>query len=311
MYRALCSSVAHLILTPIDVVKTKVQTKPETYNRGILGTFKQVLKEEGLGTFFDGWEPTFVGFFVAGGLAFFLTEFFRRYYTTLATNIIMTTQSSSEITAASMIPNLEIPLIVASAATSGFLCCFVLAPFDAIRIRTVSQPDYADNIFGVVSRMITEEGLPSLFSAVPVWFLKEVPYNTAKFLVFDTSTEWLLETYPAAREDILLSLLVSLVGGIAGGITATIVSNPADVVVTELKKAKTDLSPPEAAELLFQRNGIAAFAKGIQLRMVFYSLLVSLQFLLYDAIRIALGVGSDDMKLYLNVLGAALRETNS
>ena len=144
-----------------------------------------------------------------------------------------------------------------------------------------------------------------------VWFLKEIPYNTAKFLVFDTSTEYLLQTYPAAREDIVLSLLVSLVGGILGGVAATIVSNPADVVVTELKKAKTDMSPLEAVEMLVERAGVAAFARGIQLRMFFYSLLVSLQFLLYDAIRIALGVGADDMKLYLNVLGAALRETNT
>lgn len=150
---ALCSSIAHLILTPIDVVKTKVQTKPEAYNQGMIGTFRKVLKEEGLGTFFDGWEPTFVGFFVVGGVSFFLTEFFRRYYTTLAT-AIMTAQSSSEVTAASIISSWEIPLIVASAATSGFFCCFLLAPFDAIRIRTVAQPDYADNIFGVVSRMI-------------------------------------------------------------------------------------------------------------------------------------------------------------
>lgn len=132
-----------------------------------------------------------------------------------------------------------------------------------------------------------------------------------KFLVFDTSTEWMLQAYPAAREDIRLSLFVSLIGGTLGGIAATIVSNPADVVVSELKKAKTDFSPLEAVELLIERAGIAAFAKGIQLRMIFYSLLVSLQFLFYDAIRIALGVGSDDMKLYLNVLGAALRETNS
>lgn len=151
---ALCSSVAHLILTPIDVIKTKVQTKPEIYNQGIIGTFNKVLKEEGPATLFDGWEPTFLGFFVGGGAAFFLTEYFRRYYTTLATTMIMTAQSTSEITAASMTSNLEIPLIVASAATSGFLCCFIIAPFDAIRIRTVSQPDYADNIFGVVSRMI-------------------------------------------------------------------------------------------------------------------------------------------------------------
>lgn len=132
-----------------------------------------------------------------------------------------------------------------------------------------------------------------------------------KFLVFDTSTEYLLQTYPAAREDIRLSLLVSLIGGILGGVAATIVSNPADVVVSELKKAKTNLSPVEATNILLEKSGPAAFAKGIQLRMVFYSLLVSLQFLLYDAIRIALGVGTDDMKLYLNVLGAALRETST
>ncbi|KAK1744380.1 mitochondrial carrier protein [Skeletonema marinoi] len=210
--------------------------------------------------------------------------------------MIMTAQSTSEITATSITSNFEIPLIIASAATSGFICCFILAPFDAIRVRTVAQPDYADNIFGVVSRMIQEEGLASLFSAVPVWFLKEVPYNVA---------------YPVAREDIRLSLLVSLVGGTLGGIAATIVSNPADVVVSELKKAKTDISPFEAVDILLKRSGPAAFAKGIQLRMIFYSLLVSLQFLLYDAIRLALGVGTDDMKLYLNVLGAALSETSN
>lgn len=132
-----------------------------------------------------------------------------------------------------------------------------------------------------------------------------------KFLVFDTSTEYLLQTYPVAREDIRLSLLVSLIGGTLGGIAATIVSNPADVVVTEMKKAKTGMSMFEACDVLIQRSGPVAFAKGMQLRMVFYSLLVSLQFLLYDAIRIALGVGADDMKLYLNVLGAALSETST
>ena len=132
-----------------------------------------------------------------------------------------------------------------------------------------------------------------------------------KFLVFDTSTEYLLQTFPVAREDIRLSLLVSLIGGTLGGIAAAIVSNPADVVVSELKKTKTDMSPVEAANILIQRGGPSAFAKGMQLRMVFYSLLVSLQFLLYDAIRIALGVGTDDMKLYLNVLGAALSETST
>ncbi len=102
------------------------------------------------------------------------------------------------------------PLPSTGAATAGFFCCFILAPFDAVRIRTVSQPDYAANIFGVVSRMVGEEGLPSLFSSVPVWFVKEIPYNVFKFLVFQIASDFLYESFPAAREDIRLSLLVSL-----------------------------------------------------------------------------------------------------
>eukprot|EP00804_Cyclotella_cryptica_P012664 CCRYP_020193-RA/>CCRYP_020193-RA protein AED:0.03 eAED:0.03 QI:1528/0.5/0.33/1/1/1/3/0/533 len=283
---AVCSSFAHLILTPIDVVKTKVQTKPDTYSGGIVDTFKKVLNEEGARTFFDG------------------------YYSSLIVASIMAQSSLTEAGATSIVTSLEIPLIASSAATSGFLCCFLLAPFDAIRIRTVSQPDFADNIFGVVSRMIKEEGFISLFSSVTAWILKEVPYNVVKFLVFDTFTEWAYFNFPAAKEDIRLSLAVSLVGGTFGGIAASIVSNPADCIVSEMKKAKSDMSPWEAANVLRQRGGLKAFSSGLTLRMMFYSLLVSLQFLLYDAVRISLGVGSDDMKLYLNVLGAALKEVS-
>ena len=78
--------------------------------------------------------------------------------------------------------------------------------------------------------MVEEEGLLSLFSSVPAWFVKEIPYNSIKFLFFDTSTEFMYEAYPAAREDIRLSLLISLIGGALGGIAGAIVSNPADVV---------------------------------------------------------------------------------
>ena len=117
-----------------------------------------------------------------------------------------------------------------------------------------------------------------------------------------SSTEYMYEAYPAAREDIRLSLLVSLVGGTLGGIAATIVSNPADVVVSELKKTKTEMTAWEAVESLIQRSGLSVFATGMKLRMIFYSLLVSLQFFLYDSVRIALGVGTDDVSMELSLL---------
>ena len=85
----------------------------------------------------------------------------------------------------------------------------------------------------------------------------------------------LYETFPAAREDVILSLFVSLVGGTLGGIASSIVSQPADTVVSELKKTKSDMSIADAVRQLNEGSGIPAFFTGLPLRMIFISLLVS------------------------------------
>ena len=134
-------------------------------------------------------------------------------------------------------------------------------------------------------------------------------YASAKFLVFDLSTERLLEAFPAANEDLKLSLLVTLVGGILGGTAAAIVSNPADTVISEMKKDKAKITPQEAFAKLIDRSGVNALFTGLQLRIIFYSLIASLQFVVFDGVRFALGIGPDDLKLYLDVLGGALNQS--
>ena len=119
----------------------------------------------------------------------------------------------------------------------------------------------------------------------------------------------LYDAFPAAREDLQLSLLVTLAGGTLGGISAAIISNPADVTVTTMKKAKSDDGPIKVFLDIFNNGGVPAIFRGLGIRMFFYTLIVGLQFLVYDAIRFSFGVGSDDLKLYLDVLGGALRET--
>jgi solute carrier family 25 phosphate transporter 3 len=290
---AICCSGVHLALTPIDVVKTKVQTDPQRYP-GVLYSFRRVWEEQGMEGFFKGWAPTFLGFFVWGGISYALTEYLRRTAAAMAG-----TSASS----------LDVPVILASSAIASFFGSFILCPFEAVRIRSVAQPDYAPNIVLVLKRMVDEEGLSSLFSAVPAFLVKEIPFAMAKFTVFDLSTAWMYEQFPAATEDLQLSLLVSLAGGTLGGFAAAIVSNPADVTISEMKKAKSDLSPVSAATLVLEQGGPAALFRGLPLRLVFYALIVSLQFLVYDAVRFALGIGSDDLKLYLDVLGGALSES--
>eukprot|EP00550_Attheya_septentrionalis_P008430 CAMPEP_0198284374 /NCGR_PEP_ID=MMETSP1449-20131203/3852_1 /TAXON_ID=420275 /ORGANISM="Attheya septentrionalis, Strain CCMP2084" /LENGTH=1014 /DNA_ID=CAMNT_0043981409 /DNA_START=214 /DNA_END=3258 /DNA_ORIENTATION=- len=290
---AICCSGVHLALTPIDVVKTKIQTNPVKYT-GVIPAFNTIFAEGGMNAFFTGWAPTFLGFFVWGGLSYPLTEFLRRYFEDLA---------------GAQVTQYEVPIILASSAIAAVAGSGVIAPFEAVRIRSVAQPDFAPSITGVLKRMIDDEGVSSLFSAVPVFLVKEIPFAMAKFTVFDLSTAALYDAFPAAREDLRLSLFVSLAGGTLGGISAAIVSNPADATISELKKSKSDMSPMDAFELILERAGVGGLFKGLVLRMFFYSLIVSCQFLVYDAVRFALGIGTDDLKLYLDVLGGALRES--
>jgi hypothetical protein len=98
---AICCSSVHLVLTPIDVVKTNMQTKPEKYPNP-LQALQIISQENGLTGFFAGWVPTFVGFFITGGISYTAIEFFRRYYTELA---------------GSMAESYEIPIILAASVS--------------------------------------------------------------------------------------------------------------------------------------------------------------------------------------------------
>lgn len=95
---ALCASTVHLILTPIDVVKTNVQRDFKKYPDPFTA-FRIVLEEEGATGFFAGWIPTFIGFFIQGGVSYTAIEFFRRYYSDLIGDIAV---------------NYELPIILAA-----------------------------------------------------------------------------------------------------------------------------------------------------------------------------------------------------
>ena len=287
---AICCSGVHLAVTPIDVVKTKVQADPVKYP-GIIKSFRQVLQEEGIEGLSQGWLPTFIGFFLWGGLSYAMTEYLRRVGTA------MLGDAASQY---------EVAIILTAAGVAAAIGSFVLCPFESLRIRLVSQKN--SNALAVLSQMLKDEGIMTFFKAVPLFFAKEIPFAMAKFTVFDLTTNYLYNMFPAAKEDIQLSLLVSLFGGILGGMFAAVVSNPADITITTFKKSKSEIGIGGAIELVLSQGGPTALFRGLPLRLIFYALVVSLQFLIYDSIRLLLGVGSDDLKLYLDVLGGALSE---
>ena len=168
---ATCASLVHLALTPLDVAKTKGQVSPDKYPN-ISTTFQLMAKEGGLSTFFTGWLPTLVGNFFSGGVLYVTTEFVRRSLTEAAGLDAMT---------------LEVPIILAAAAVASSLGSVLICPFEAVRIRTVAQPEFAPNSVDVFQKMLKEEGVGSLLNAIPIFLIKNVPYAMTKFTIFGES----------------------------------------------------------------------------------------------------------------------------
>ena len=58
-------------------MKTRIQLDPVKYNSGMIGGFKTVIAEEGVGALATGLAPTAVGYFIQGWFKFGGVEFFK------------------------------------------------------------------------------------------------------------------------------------------------------------------------------------------------------------------------------------------
>merc|ERR1719230_1396633 len=166
----ICCSLTHGALTPVDVVKTRIQLEPTKYNQGFLGGFKQVIAEEGAGALLTGLGPTAQGYFIQGWFKFGGVEYFK----------INITKSIGEQKAWDN----KTGIYLIASAMAEFIADIFLCPYEACRIRLVSQPDYATSMTGTASRLMAENGFIGAFYSgfMPILF-KQVPYTMAKFAV--------------------------------------------------------------------------------------------------------------------------------
>ena len=72
----ICCSVTHGALTPVDVVKTRMQLDPTKYTAWCQGS-RRSLRREGAGALLTGLGPTAFGYFIQGWFKFGGVEFFK------------------------------------------------------------------------------------------------------------------------------------------------------------------------------------------------------------------------------------------
>merc|ERR1719478_220109 len=147
----ICCSVTHGALCPVDVVKTRIQLDPVTYNRGLIGGFRQ-------------------GWFKFGGNEIFKIKFCK----------MLGDQKAWDM---------RTPVMLGASACAEFIADIFLCPLEAARIRQVSDPTFPKGTITAVTKLVKMEGLAGWYSGfVPILF-KQIPYTMAKFAVQGAAAE--------------------------------------------------------------------------------------------------------------------------
>jgi len=272
----ICCSITHGAVVPIDVVKTKIQLEPATFNKGMVDAAKTIVKSEGIMGLSTGLAPTALGYFVQGWFKFGGVELCKINF---AKNL------GDEKTWA-----MRQPIYLASAAMAEFVADIFLCPLEACRIRLVSNPTYASSMPGAMSKMAAEEGVVKAFYSGfgPILF-KQVPYTMAKFAVQGAVAEKIYASMGTSPDKCTSgkNISVSLGSGVVAGVVAAIISHPADTLLSKINKAGAGGSGGTVSRL-YNISVETGFMKlcttGLAARCVMIGTLTAGQFGIFDTV---------------------------
>lgn len=276
----------HSLVIPLDVVKTRAQTEPERYKDGLIEGVLTIQRNEGLQALTLGWEPTILGYIWYGVTVYPGYEFFKRTFLGLAGPILA--------------EQLRAPLVLLAGAAATVIACFGVCPAEACRIRMVADSSMsAKRLSEVCSAMVAQDGIGVLYDGLSTILVRQVLFGMMKFLVFDYFADFVLDLFPILAESIETQLLVSLFSGAVAGVAASIVSQPADTVLSRMNREGGRKSFLEVGGDVFRDSGFQGFFLGLGSRCVWAGCIISGQFLLYDICKSLLGV--KDLRVFLDV----------
>lgn len=275
---AICCSLTHGGLTPVDVVKTRIQLDPVTYNRGMIGGFRKVVQNEGFGALLTGAGPTFAGYFLQGALKFGGYEFFK--------------QQSINSIGYENARNNRIAVYSVSSACAEFFADIALCPLEATRIRLVSEPGFANGLISGFTKIARQEGLGAFYSGFGPILFKQVPYTMTKFVVYEKVSELAYSKFfDKDKTSNGMQTTINLGSGLMAGFAAAIVSQPADTMLSKINKTKGLPGESITSRLvkIGKELGIRGSFGGIGARLFMVGALTAGQFAIYGDLKRLMG----------------------
>lgn len=276
----ICCSITHGALTPVDVVKTRVQLDPVKYNTGLIGGFRTIIAEEGAMALTTGLGATAAGYFVQGWFKFGGVEFFK----------IKAVESMGEEAAWEK----KTTIYLGAAAGAETIADIFLCPLEAVRIRSVSDPGFCDGLLDGFGKMAKLEGIGGFYAGLVPILAKQVPYTMAKFAVQGEAADSIYASMGKSPADLSsgTNLAISLGSGVIAGVASAIISHPADTLLSKVNKKGAGGDGPMMSRLMNIAKEVGFVnlcTVGLIPRCVMIGTLTAGQFGIFDTVMNALG----------------------
>jgi len=279
-YYALCGfggllscGITHTAVTPLDLVKCRLQVNKEKY-KSLGNGFKLTFQEGGASGLFLGWAPTALGYSAQGICKFGFYEFFKNIYSG------MIGEENTYLYRTS--------LYLAASASAEFFADIALSPMECCKVRIQTSPvgTFPTTLRKAAPKIYAEEGLNGFYkSLAPLWG-RQIPYTMMKFACFERTVEAIYAyVVPKPRAECTKGeqLIVTFAAGYIAGVFCAIVSHPADTIVSYMNKSKGCTVGMAAKEL-----GFKGLWGGLGPRIIMIGTLTALQWFIYDFVKVTL-----------------------
>uniref|UniRef100_A0A674MKX3 Mitochondrial glycine transporter n=1 Tax=Takifugu rubripes TaxID=31033 RepID=A0A674MKX3_TAKRU len=273
MCGSLSGTCSTLLFQPLDLVKTRLQTlqnhvQPGGRKVGMFAVFLNVVRTENVFSLWRGVSPSFLRCIPGVGI------YFSTFYS-LKQHFFQERAANAG----------EAVLLGAGARAVAGVC---MLPFTVIKARFESGFYNYLSVPGAVRSMYETEGMRALFSGLPATLLRDAPFSGI-YVMFYSQTKKLLPP------EVTSSSCVPLVNfgcGVVAGIMASVVTQPADVVKTNIQISKTRLGTVQAARHIYKEHGIGGFFCGAVPRCLRRTLMAAMAWTVYEQLMAQMGLKS-------------------
>jgi len=176
----------------------------------------------------------------------------------------------------------KLGMYLAAAVLGDLGGSLVLTPGEVVKQKT--QAGLYKSNMAALRGVLAERGPRGLYQGYFGLVARDLPFRALQLPMYEQFKEWFAQRYYAGQVDDIKPHQAALIGAGAGMIAAGL-TNPVDVIKTQMMVGKGNQSLMEVVKDVIKTRGLSGFAAGAPQRMGFLGGSSAVFFIVYEFVR--------------------------